>query len=144
MIDVSDKSVTCRRATAGGFVKLSAATVAAIRGGSVPKGDVLGTARIAGIMAAKRTAHILPLCHQVPLSQVVVDLEPTNDGVAITATATAQARTGVEMEALVAVTTAALTVYDMVKSLDRGAVLHDIGLLEKSGGRSGNYVRKGK
>jgi len=144
MIDVSGKRVTCRRATARGFIQLSARTVAAIRDGGVPKGNVLGTARIAGIMAAKRTSDILPLCHPVPLSHVEVDLEPADNGVAITATATARARTGVEMEALVAVTVAALTVYDMVKSLDRGAVLRDIELVEKSGGRRGRYVKKGK
>ena len=142
MIDVSGKRQTLRRARARGCVRLKAETVRKIRNGRISKGDVLGAARVAGIMAAKRTAELLPLCHQVPLSHVEVELEVRGSRVAIVATVVSRARTGVEMEALTAVSVAALTVYDMCKSVDRGAVITDVELLEKSGGRSGRYVKE--
>jgi len=141
MIDVSAKRVTLRRARAKGFIRLAPKTLKAIREERIPKGDVLNTARVGGIMAAKRTSDLLPLCHPVPVSNVEVVLDVQAKGVAIVATAKARARTGVEMEALVAVSAAALTVYDMCKSLDRDAVIGEIELMAKSGGRSGKYVK---
>ena len=142
MADVGKKKVTQRKALARGFVRLRRATVARISSGKLPKGDVLTTARLAGIMAAKRTPDVIPLCHPIRLTHVEVDLATRDDGVEITAAVSARDRTGVEMEALTAVAAAALTVYDMCKSVDRGAVIADIRLLEKSGGRSGRYVRR--
>jgi len=141
MIDVAGKRATLRKAAARGFVRLRAETVSLIRRGQIAKGDVPGTARLAGIMAAKRTAEIVPLCHPVRLTHVAVDVTAVDAGVEIVARTAARDRTGVEMEALAAVAAAALTVYDMCKSLDRAAVIEEIKLLEKSGGRSGRFVR---
>ena len=141
MVDVSEKSVTSRSATAAGSVRLTAACVAALRDGAVPKGDALAVARIAGIMGAKKTPELIPLCHPLFLSGVDVVAEVTDDGVDITATVRTTERTGVEMEALTAVSVAALAVIDMVKAIDRAAVITDIKVLAKSGGRSGNWVR---
>jgi len=139
MVDVGAKAETDRRAVARGKLVLSAKTVALVRDGSAPKGDVLAAARIAGIMAAKRTSELIPLCHPLPLSHLAVDLRVEDDGIAIEATAATTARTGVEMEALTAVTVAGLTLYDMLKAVERGARLSDVRVVEKSGGRSGAY-----
>ena len=138
MIDVSGKRITTRRATARGFIALSAKVLRNIRDGKMPKGDVLATARVGGIMAAKRTPDIVPLCHPIPLDQAEVELNVKDDGIEIIATAATRARTGVEMEAMTAVSAAALTVYDMCKSMDPGAAIGEIQLLEKSGGKSGH------
>lgn len=140
MVDVSAKDVTSRTATAAGRVRLSAECVAALRGGAVPKGDALAVARIAGIQGAKRTSELIPLCHPLSLSGVDVTAEVSDDGVELTATVRTTDRTGVEMEALTAVSTAALTVVDMVKALDRAAVITDIRVLAKSGGRRGDWT----
>lgn len=142
MVDVSEKDRTLRAAKARGFVALQPGTVARIRSGDLPKGNVIEVARVAGIMAAKRTADILPLCHPLTLTHVAVSLAVEETGVEIVATVRARERTGVEMEALTAVAAAALTVYDMCKQVDRGAVVSEIRLVEKSGGKSGAYVRK--
>ncbi|MCX7805265.1 MAG: cyclic pyranopterin monophosphate synthase MoaC [Planctomycetota bacterium] len=142
MADVSGKKITSRAAVAEGFVRLSPEALMLIREGRLPKGDPLSVARIAGISAAKRTPEIVPLCHQILLDAVSVELEVAGGGVRIEARAAARERTGVEMEALTAVAAAALTVYDMCKSVDRSAEITDVHLLEKSGGRSGHYVRK--
>jgi len=140
MVDVSAKDETSRTATARGRIVMQPATLALIREGRAGKGDVLGVARIAGIMAAKKTADLIPLCHPLMLSKVAVDLEPDGeDAVAIAATVTLTGRTGVEMEALTAVTVAALTVYDMVKAVDRGMRIEDIRLVHKAGGKSGEF-----
>jgi len=136
MVDVSAKPATAREAVATGRIAMAAAAAAAIRDGAVAKGDVLAVARVAGIMAAKQTAGLIPLCHPLPLSAVELALEVEADGV--TAAATVRT-TGVEMEALTAVTVALLTVYDMAKALDRGMTIGDIRLLAKSGGRSGDW-----
>ena len=145
MVDVGDKAVSDRRAVARATVRMSAATAAAVRDGATPKGDVLGAARIAGIQAAKRTWELIPLCHQIPLASVEVDAEVDVDGgrVVLTASARARAQTGVEMEALTAASVAALTVYDMVKARERGVAIAEVVLLEKSGGRSGDWRREG-
>lgn len=144
MVDVGHKGDTERVAVARGEVRMSAATLAAIVAGDLPKGDVLGTARIAGIMAAKRTPDIIPLCHPLLLSQVAVDLQPdeVESRVVITATVRCRGKTGVEMEALTAVAAAALTVYDMAKALEKGMVIAEIRLLEKQGGKSGEWRRE--
>lgn len=139
MVDVGDKPVTSRVATASGFVRMSAATVGAIRERRTPKGDPLQTARLAGIMAAKQTATLIPLCHSLALSSVDVLAELVDDGVRLEATALVDGRTGVEMEALTAVSVAALTIYDMCKAVDREMVIGEIRLERKSGGRSGDY-----
>lgn len=139
MVDVGAKDPTDRRATARGRLRLSPPTVALVREGRTPKGDVLAAARIAGIMASKRTSELIPLCHPLPLSHVSVDLRLEDDGIAIEATVGTTAPTGVEMEALTAVTVAGLTLYDMLKSVERGATLTDVRLVAKSGGRSGEY-----
>jgi cyclic pyranopterin phosphate synthase len=143
MVDVGDKPVTARRAVARAVVRMSPATAAAVAAGDAPKGDVLGTARIAGIQAAKRTAELIPLCH--PLGLDHVDVEATVDTAAGTVTITAEARvtarTGVEMEAMTAAAIAALTVYDMVKGLERGVEVAEVVLMQKSGGRSGDWRR---
>ena len=143
MVDVGDKPVSARRAVARAIVRMSPATAAAVAAGDAPKGDVLGTARIAGIQAAKRTAELIPLCHPLPLDQV--DVEATVDAEAGTVTLIAEARvtarTGVEMEAMTAASVAALTVYDMVKGLERGVEIAELRLLEKEGGRSGHWTR---
>ncbi len=141
MVDVSGKDVTARSATASGKVLVSPAVVALLRGDGVPKGDALGVARIAGIMAAKRTPDLVPLCHPLALSGVTVDLEVLDDGVAITATVRTTDRTGVEMEALTAVAVAGLTVVDMVKAVDKGAVITEVRVEEKTGGKSGTFRR---
>ena len=143
MVDVSDKDVTQREATARGRVVMEPSTLALIVQGQLPKGDVLATARIAGIMAAKRTHELIPLCHPLPISGVEVHLAPSDtDGrasIEIEATVRVTSRTGVEMEALTAVSVAALTVYDMCKAVERGMSIEDIRLTAKSGGRSGDY-----
>ena len=141
MVDVSSKPATAREAIAEGEVHISAAARAAIRAGTVTKGDPLQTARLAGIMAAKRTAEIVPLCHPVPLTHVEVELSARPFGYLISARAATVDRTGVEMEALVAVSAAALTLYDMLKAVDRAMVIGPIQLREKRGGRSGEYRR---
>jgi cyclic pyranopterin monophosphate synthase len=144
MVDVGGKDVTDRRAVARAVVRMSPATAAAVRDGDAPKGDVLGPARLAGIQAAKRTWELIPLCHQLPLSFVDVAAEVDAEAgvVLLTAEARTSARTGVEMEALTAAAVAALTVYDMVKGLERGVVIEQVALLEKSGGRSGVWRRE--
>ncbi len=139
MVDVSAKPPTDRRATARGKLLVSAATLALVRSGDTPKGDVLAAARIAGIMAAKRTPDLIPLCHPLPISHAVVDLALEEDGIAIEATVGTTAPTGVEMEALTAVTVAGLTLYDMLKAVERGARLTDVRLVAKSGGRTGEF-----
>jgi cyclic pyranopterin phosphate synthase len=141
MVDVSGKDVTIRTAIAEGTITMSAETLAAIRAGNMKKGDVLGTARIAGIMAAKRTAELIPLCHPLPLSEVLIDIQPDDKlpGLRVTATVKVEGKTGVEMEALAAVSVACLTIYDMAKVAGRGMVIGGIRLLEKTGGRSGHW-----
>jgi len=141
MVDVSAKDVTVRLAIASGRVTMRPETLRLIAAGSAPKGDVLAAARLAGIMAAKRTADLVPLCHPLPLDSITVDLEcdESQSAVAITARCKTTGRTGVEMEALTAVTVAALTVYDMCKAVDRAMVIGEVRLLHKSGGRSGTY-----
>jgi len=141
MVDVGDKDVTTRTAVASGFVRMTPATVETIRAHRTPKGDPLETARLAGIMAAKRTADLIPLCHSLALNHADVQLELRDDGVAITATARIDGKTGVEMEALTAASVAALTIYDMCKAIDRSMIITDIRLESKTGGRSGDYQR---
>jgi len=141
MVDVSGKPVTTRTAVAHAFVRMSPKVLRAVRGLKNPKGNPLEIARIAGIAAAKRTAEWIPLCHPLPLTHIDVTPRLCKDGVELKSQATATAQTGVEMEALVAVTCAALTVYDMCKALDKGIEIADIHLLEKTGGKSGDYVR---
>ena len=139
MVDVGAKAVTARMAVAGGRIAMSAQALAAIREGSAKKGDVLATARIAGILAAKRTSDLIPLCHPLPVSSVSVELALEADGVAVTATVATTGQTGVEMEALTAVSVALLTIYDMAQALDRGMRIGDVRLLEKRGGKSGDW-----
>ncbi|WP_029934979.1 cyclic pyranopterin monophosphate synthase MoaC [Sphingomonas sp. UNC305MFCol5.2] len=139
MVDVAGKPVTAREAVATGRVDMSPEAAAAIRTGSVKKGDVLATARIAGIMAAKKTAELIPLCHPLPLTRVAVDLALDETGVTVTATAATEGKTGVEMEALTAASVALLTLYDMAKALDKAMVIGDIRLLSKKGGKSGDW-----
>ena len=141
MVDVSDRAVTVRTATATGKVLLSESVIELLREGGVPKGDVLATARIAGIMGAKRTPDLIPLCHPIALHGVSVDLEIQDDGVAIRVEVRTADRTGVEMEALTSVSIAALTIIDMVKSLDPGAVITDVRVESKDGGRNGAWKR---
>jgi cyclic pyranopterin monophosphate synthase len=141
MVDVSAKDVTVRTATASGRVLLSAQAVAALRDGTVPKGDVLAVARIAGIAGAKRTPDLIPLCHPLAIHGVLVDLTVEDSGVAITASVRTADRTGVEMEALTSVAVAALTVIDMIKAVDKGAVITDVRLEAKDGGKSGRWRR---
>ena len=141
MVDVSAKDVTSRVAVASGRVLVSPEVVRLLRGEGVPKGDALGVARVAGIMAAKRTPDLVPLCHPLAISGVTVDLEVEDAAVAITATVRTTDRTGVEMEALTAVSVAALTVVDMVKAVDKGAVISDVRVESKSGGKSGDWSR---
>lgn len=143
MVDVSAKDVTAREAVATGRVAVSAEVVALLRGDGVPKGDALGVARVAGIMAAKKTPELVPLCHPLAISGVVVDLEVVDDGVEIAATVRTTDRTGVEMEALTAVSVAALALVDMVKAVDKAAVISDVKVVSKSGGRSGTWSRAG-
>ncbi|GAA3958775.1 bifunctional molybdenum cofactor biosynthesis protein MoaC/MoaB [Gordonia caeni] len=141
MVDVSDKAVTKRVATARGVFQTSRAVIEAVRGGGVAKGDVLATARIAGIQGAKRTADLIPLCHPLPLSKVAVDFTLDDDRIIVTATAATTGKTGVEMEALTAVTVAGLTLHDMVKALDPAAQMTEVALQEKTGGRHGHWTR---
>ena len=142
MVDVSGKEVTARTATASGRVRVSPEVVALLRGDGVPKGDALGVARVAGIQAAKRTADLVPLCHPIAVSRVEVDLRVDDDAVSITALVGTADRTGVEMEALTAVSVAALTLVDMVKAVDRGAVIEHVRLESKEGGRRGPWRRE--
>jgi cyclic pyranopterin phosphate synthase len=142
MVDVGDKPVTDREAVARGSITMSREALRLIRRGAVKKGDPLQTARVAGIMAAKQTAALIPLCHPVALTSVQVDLTPTARGYAIEARVRTTGQTGVEMEALTAVAVAALTVYDMVKAVDKAMVISDIRLMSKRGGRSGVYKRR--
>src|SRR3954471_14417345 len=141
MVDVGDKAVTTREAVATGEITMSADAVRLIRSGKVKKGDPLQAAVLAGIMAAKQTSSLIPLCHPLPLSHVSVELTPIRRGYRISARVRTTSQTGVEMEALTAVAVAALTIYDMVKAADKAMVIGDICLLEKRGGKSGEYVR---
>lgn len=136
MVDVGDKLVTSRRAIASGRITMNAAAVAAIRSGTAKKGDVIAVARVAGIMAAKRTSDLIPLCHPLPLTRVAVDLTLDDTGVTATATTATDGKTGVEMEALTAVSVALLTIYDMAKAIDKAMIVSDIRLIEKTGGKS--------
>ena len=141
MVDVSPKAETARTATARGRIVMAPETLALIREGRAGKGDVLGVARLAGIMAAKRTSDLIPLCHPLMISKVAVDLEPEgDDAIIIEATVSLTGKTGVEMEALTAVSIAALTIYDMVKAADRGMRIEDIRLVHKAGGKSGEFI----
>ena len=143
MVDVGNKDTTSREAVAEGSVYMAPATLSAIRDGAVPKGDVLASARIAGIMAAKRTPDLIPLCHPLPLTKISIDFEidePENR-VIITAAVRCKGRTGVEMEALTAVSVAALTIYDMAKALEKTMTIGDVQLLQKRGGKSGDWQR---
>jgi cyclic pyranopterin phosphate synthase len=141
MVDVGGKAATPRRAVARAVVRMAPETARAVRDGDAPKGDVLGTARIAGIMAAKRTHELIPLCHPLPVSFVGVEAEVGDDEVVLTAEARTTGSTGVEMEALTAASVAALTVYDMVKGIERGVEIASVALLEKTGGKSGDWRR---
>ena len=142
MVDVGDKPATSREAVARGEIAMSAEARRLIRRGAIAKGDPLQTARLAGIMAAKQTASLIPLCHPLPLTRVAIDLVPDESGVTATATAATDGKTGVEMEALTAVAVTALTVYDMVKAVDKAMVIDAICLIEKTGGKSGTYRRR--
>ena len=146
MVDVSVKAITRREAVARGEVSMRRETLARIAAGTLPKGDVLAVARLAGIMAAKRTADLVPLCHPLPLSHVDVELTPDAAGarVRIESRVLVEARTGVEMEALTAVTVAGLTLYDMCKAIDREMTIGAVRLVRKTGGRSGTFVRRGE
>ena len=141
MVDVSGKDVTARVAVATGRVLVSATVIGLLRGEGVPKGDALGVARVAGIMGAKKTPELVPLCHPLAISGVTVDLAVADDAVEITATVRTTDRTGVEMEALTAVSVAALTVVDMVKAVDKAAVITDVRVETKTGGKSGDWIR---
>lgn len=142
IVDIADKAITKRRAIAQARIIGQPETITTILGGELKKGDALAVARIAGIMAAKKTAELIPLCHPIPLTKVSVDIKGDGpDAILILATAETTGQTGVEMEALVAASTAALTLYDMAKAIDRAMVVSDICLTEKSGGKSGDYVR---
>jgi len=145
MVDVGDKAVTRRRAIASAFVVMAPETLELIVSGGAPKGDVLGVARVAGIMAAKRTSELVPLCHPLALTHASVDIAPGSgltSGVEIVATVETEGKTGVEIEALTAASVAALTIYDMCKAVDRGMTITDIVLLRKEGGRSGTWTRE--
>lgn len=142
MVDVSTKEDTMRSAEARGRIHLKSAVLSAIQDGSTPKGDVLATARIAGIMAAKKTPELIPLCHPLALTHAAVDFEFHDGFIEITAKVSLKGKTGVEMEALTAVSVAALTLYDMVKGLDQAGTITDICLIKKTGGKSGTYNRK--
>src|SRR6266576_2395010 len=142
MVDVGAKPVTTREAVARGSITMSASALKLIRRGEIAKGDPLQAAKLAGILAAKQTSSLIPLCHPLPLTHVSVDLQPSKNGYAIEARVRTTAQTGVEMEALTAVSVAALTIYDMVKAVDKEMVIGDICLVEKKGGKSGHYRRK--
>lgn len=139
MVDIADKKETTRQATAEGHIAMSDAALTAIIEGNVKKGDVLSTARIAGIMAAKKTSELIPLCHPLPLSSVKIEFETQDDGITCSATARCTGKTGVEMEALTAASVALLTIYDMAKAIDKGMVIGNTRLLAKSGGKSGDW-----
>ena len=143
MVDVGAKPVTAREAIARGSITMSPEALRLIRRGEVTKGDPLQAARLAGILAAKQTSSLIPLCHPLPLSHVGIDLTPSKNGYLIEARVRTTAQTGVEMEALTAVSVAALTMYDMVKAVDKDMVIGEIRLVEKTGGKSGHYVRRG-
>ena len=142
MVDTSSKSVTTRHAAASARVSMSTETVNAVRKHTTPKGDPLEAARLAGIMAAKRTAELIPLCHPLPLTHVDVQARIEDDGVYLESSVSTNAQTGVEMEALTAVSVAALTVYDMCKALEKGMIISDVRLESKTGGKSGDYLRE--
>jgi cyclic pyranopterin monophosphate synthase len=142
MVDVGAKPVTDRQAIARGTITMSANALKLIRRGEVAKGDPLQAARLAGILGAKQTASLIPLCHPLPLTHVSVELTPSKSGYIIEARVRTSAQTGVEMEALTAVAVAALTIYDMVKAVDKDMIIGDICLVEKSGGKSGHYIRR--
>nr|WP_298928016.1 cyclic pyranopterin monophosphate synthase MoaC [uncultured Erythrobacter sp.] len=137
MVNVGGKAATERLAVASGLITMSGAALSAIRAGDAPKGDVLGTARIAGIMAAKRTGDLIPLCHPLGLEAVAVDFVFEESGIRATSTASLTGKTGIEMEAMVAVSTALLTIYDMAKAIDKGMIIGEVRLIEKHGGKSG-------
>lgn len=139
MVDVGAKAATARRAVASGRIAMSQAVLGAIRAGNAPKGDVLGTARIAGIMAAKRTGELIPLCHPLGLEAVNIDFAYEDTAIRVTATASLTGKTGVEMEAMTAVSVALLTIYDMAKAIDKGMVIEGVRLIAKSGGKSGDW-----
>jgi cyclic pyranopterin monophosphate synthase len=141
IVDIGDKAITARRAVARATVEAQPATIDAIMGGTLKKGDALAVARIAGIMAAKKTSDLIPLCHPIALNKVEIDIGEKNGILVITATAETSDRTGVEMEAMTAASVAALTLYDMVKGIDRAMRISSVELLEKSGGKSGDFVR---
>lgn len=143
MVDVGAKAETKRLAIAGGFIAMSPDALAAIKAGNAPKGDVLGTARIAGIMAGKKTGELIPLCHPLTLDAINVDFTFENSGIRVIATASLTGKTGVEMEALTAASLALLTIYDMAKALDKDMGIGPVKLLEKRGGKSGHWVAKG-
>lgn len=143
MVDVGEKTETHRVAVASGYIQMQPETLARIHAGDHRKGDVLAVARIAGIMGAKKTAELIPLCHPLALTRVAVDFNPDEHGIHCQATVETRGRTGVEMEALTAVQVALLTIYDMCKAMDRGMRMGDIGLLEKVGGKSGHWRRDG-
>jgi cyclic pyranopterin phosphate synthase len=142
MVDVAAKAETHRRAVAGAFIRMKPSTLAMIVEGRAAKGDVMAVARVAGIMAAKKTSDLIPLCHPLSLTHASVELEPSAGGVRITATVETDGKTGVEMEALTAASVAALTLYDMCKAVDRGMVVEEVGLLSKEGGKSGTWTRE--
>ncbi len=142
MVDVGGKAVTQRRAVATGRIAMSAEALAAIRDGLVKKGDVLAVARVAGIMAAKRTSELIPLCHPLPLTKASIDFVFEEGGIRVHAAAATDGKTGVEMEALTAASTALLTIYDMAKAIDKAMVIEGICVLEKQGGKSGDWVRE--
>jgi cyclic pyranopterin monophosphate synthase len=139
MVDVSDKAITARIAVAQGFVRINTETMELVRAGTAKKGDVLGTARLAGIMAAKKCADLIPLCHPLPLTHVSLALTPQSDGVKVEATCKTTGQTGVEMEALTAVSVACLTIYDMLKAAQKDMVIEGIQVALKEGGKSGRY-----
>ncbi|HNJ47005.1 MAG TPA: cyclic pyranopterin monophosphate synthase MoaC [Novosphingobium sp.] len=143
MVDIGGKAPTRRVAVAGGWIRMTAAALDAIRDGAVPKGDVLAAARIAGIMAAKKTAELIPLCHPLALDAVTVDFAIADGAVEVTASASLDGKTGVEMEALTAASIALLTIYDMAKAIDKGMVIDGVRLLEKRGGKSGEWKAQG-
>jgi cyclic pyranopterin monophosphate synthase len=142
MVDVSAKESTARRAVAQAVLSTRADVVAAVLEGNLPKGEAIGTARIAGILAAKQTSTLIPLCHPLPLTSITVDITGSADALTILATVATTSQTGVEMEALTAASVAALTLYDMIKAVDKSAVIGEIKVLEKSGGKSGDWVRE--
>ena len=144
MVDVSDKDVTSRTARAAGFVKMKPETLALIETGEAKKGDVLATARIAGIMAAKKTHELIPLCHPLLITKATIEFTTSHNptGIAVVAEVKVSGQTGVEMEALTAVSVACLTIYDMLKAADKGMIIRDVRLMEKTGGRSGHYKAK--